>query len=196
MRNDNNDLQDNLKALVGNLSLQMAVPLGSMSGLPFLAVKVLKEYEDLIEEGKVRCEMKPSVLNIDFGEETIALCFVQIRLNADDNLIYTVSYDLNIEKHYNDCIELLNMKKYGLLIASDTIHDFMAFDNTFEADFDPRAVAIYAKEQASDYSPELFAEASYAISSQANTRRELWDFLDEITPFDKRWYVRMTMNKE
>lgn len=196
MANSNETLPDNLKELVKKISTQQAIPIGTMSELPFLAIKLEEENKDLISKGGIVCEIKPSILNIDFGEETIAICFVQLRLNGDDKFIYTTAYDLNISKQYDDCYALLNMKKYGLLIACDDIHDFIALDSKFEADFDPRMVLEHAKAETSKYEPALFAEIYYGINSQVNSKKALWDYLESLAPFEEKWYGRMKINKE
>jgi len=196
MANLNDTLPDNLKELVAKISTQQAVPLGTMSDLPFLGIKLGKENEQMIEDGGIRCEIKPSILNIDFDDETIGICFVQLRLNEDDRFIYTTAYDLNIEKQYADCYALLNMKKYGLFVASDAIHDFIALDSEFEADFDPRMVLEHTKAEASEYDPALFAEIYYGINTQVSSKQALWDYLDHLAPFDKKWYGRMSLAKE
>lgn len=196
MKNLNETLPDNLKKLVAKISTQQAIPLGTMSDLPFLAIKLEVEDEDMITQGGIECEIKPSILNIDFAEETVAICFVQLRLNRDDRFIYTTAYDLNIQKQYADCYALLNMKKYGLFVSSDNIHDFIALDSEFEADFDPRMLLEHAKAEASEYDPALFAEIYYGINTQVDSKQALWEYLEYLAPFDKKWYGRMQINKE
>lgn len=193
----NENLPQNLKALIDLLSTEQAIPMGVISELPFLAVKIGDEDKQSIENGALSCELKASVLNIDDNKgETVGICFVQLRLNAEDRLIYTATYDLKNEKQYTDCYELLNMERYGLFVASDDIHDFLAFNSDFSADFTPRSVLAYAKEQSSDYGAELFAEVAYAIRSQSSSPRSFWDYLDVLAPYDKKWYGRMQISKE
>jgi hypothetical protein len=191
--NANEELPENLKGLIEALSVEQAIPMGMISGLPFLAVKIADE--EIAKEGALSCELKASILNIDYAEETVGLCFVQLRLNGQDKLIYTATYDLNNAKQYEDCDALLSMKKYGLFIATDEKHDFLAFDTNLKAEFDPRAVLSYAKNESSDYGGELSVEFAYAIRSQAVSARNLWDYLDLLAPYDKEWYGRMQMNK-
>ena len=181
--------------MVDALSIEQAVPLGDMEGTPVLAVKIADENESFIKEGGLMCELKASVFNIDFGEDTIALCFAQVRLNKSPNMIYTAAYDLNIEKQYEDCYSLLNMKKYGLLVATSKVHEFIAFENTFEAEFDPRTVIKHAKETASSYTHDKYVEVSYALKSQARSAADLWTYLNQLAPFEKSWYARMNMGK-
>ncbi len=192
--NTNEDLPENLKGLTEVLSGEQAMPIGMISGLPFLAVKIPEE--EIVSEGALSCELKASILNIDYQDETVGLCFVQLRLNGQDHLIYTATYDLNNPKQYADCYELLNMKKYGLFLATDETHDFLAFDSDFKADFDPRSVVAYAQKESSDYGAELSIEFAYGIRSQADSARNFWDYLDLLGPYDKEWYGRMKINKE
>ncbi len=191
----NDTLPENLKQMVEALSFEQAVPLGDMDGTPILAVKITDEKEDLIKEASLMCELKASVFNIDFGKDTIALCFVQVRLNKNANMIYTAGYDLNVQKQFEDCYSLLNMKKYGLLVASNNIHEFISFENKFEAEFDPREVLNYAKKTASTYTHEKYIEVSYALKSQARSAADLWTYLNQLAPFEKSWYARMNMGR-
>ena len=191
----NETLPENLRKMVEALSLEQAVPLGDMEGTPILAVKIADENEHLIKEGGLMCELKASVFNIDFGEDTIALCFAQVRLNKSPDMIYTASYDLNVEKQFEDCYSLLNMKKYGLLVSSSNIHEFIGFENKFEAEFEPRTVLNHAKKTANDYSHEKYVEASYALKSQARSAADLWTYLNQLAPFEKSWYARMNMGR-
>jgi hypothetical protein len=87
------------------------------------------------------------------------------------------------------------MKKYGLLVGSSSIYEFMSFENVFEAEFDPRIVLNEAKATANDYTHEKFVEVSYAIKSQVRCAADLWTYLSELAPFEKSWYGRMNMGK-
>ena len=189
----NERLPENLREMLPTLSLTQAVPLGSENGTPFLMVKLSSGNEAIIEEGGIACEFRASIFNVGFKDENVALCFVQFRLNASDKHIYTVSYDLNNEKHYKDCFDLLEMKKYALLIATDQAHDFIEFTPAFEAEFQPTAMIHGAKELASNYDPGLFMEVAHAISSQGETPAALWKFLEQMAPFEKSWYGAMQL---
>jgi hypothetical protein len=191
----NDTLPQNLKQMIDALSLEQAVPLGEMEGIPILAIKLSDENKHYIQEGGLLCELKASIFNVDFGDDIIALCFVQVRLEKSPELIFTVSYDLNVEKQFEDCYSLLNMKKYGLLVGSSSIYEFMSFENVFEAEFDPRIVLNEAKATANDYTHEKFVEVSYAIKSQVRCAAVLWMYLSELAPFEKSWYGRMNMGK-
>ena len=194
MSNPNDTLPDNLKGLVENLSTRQAIPLGTMYDIPFLAVKIPAEKESFIQDNPITCEIKPSVFNVDFHGETVAVCFIQVRLNGLDEYIYTATYDLTVDKQFSDCYALLNMRKYGLFIASENLHDFLVFDAPFEAAFDPRNIIFGAKERSSDYSPELFRVVAHALYTQCENDTELWKHFETIAPFDKQWYARMQMD--
>ncbi len=196
MANKNDTLPDNLKGLIESLSTQQAMPLGTMSDLPFLAVKVPLEYENILIEGGITCELKPAVFNIDFEEKTIAICFVQVRLNTCSELTYTAYYDLSEEKQYSDCYELLNMRNYGILAASEQIHDFIGFDVPFEAEFDPRNIIAGAKANATESTPALAHSIAQLFVQQSETPAKLWDQLSEMAPFEKSWYGRMRMESK
>ena len=186
-------LPKNLQEMIPTLSLTQAIPLGNEKGVPFLMIKLSVGNEAIIEEGGISCEFKASIFNVGFQGENIALCFVQFRLNGSEKHIYTASYDLHNEKHYNDCFDLLEMKKYGLLIVTDNAHDFIEFKPVFKADFRPQAMLHGAKELASDYEPGLFMEVAHALSSQGQTPAELWTFLEKMAPFEKSWYGSMQL---
>jgi hypothetical protein len=194
MRNPNDSLPENLKGLISNLSTRQAMPLGTVSEIPFLALKIAPENEAYFLENPVVCELKPSVFNIDHDDVTVAVCFVQVRLNSRDDHIYTVIYDLNNEKQYGDCSALLNMRKYGLFIASDSVHDFLAFEAPFEAAFDPRDVIAEAKAKSTAYTPEEFNTVAHALYSQCENDAALWNRFHELAPLEKQWYARMRMD--
>ena len=196
MNNTNETLPDNIKRLIPSLSLSQAIPLGDIEGIPFILLKVSEENAPLIKAGEITCEVKPSIFNIKFKEETIAICFVQFRLNKSAAHIYTATYNLIDERQYKDCSELLLMQSYGLLIASGNVHEILKFDAQFEAPFNPINIIAGAKERATDYVPGDFLEVTYALQSQAATPAELWNVFDTMAPFDKNWYASMRMNAE
>ena len=179
--------------MIPTLSLSQAVPLGNERGVPFLMIKLSEGNEEIIAAGGISCEYKASIFNVTYQGENVALCIVQFRLNGSDKHIYTVSYDLHNEKHYADCFDLLEMRKYGLLITTDKAHDFLEFMPVFKADFHPTAMLHGAKELATDYKPGLFMEVSHALSSQGQTPAELWKFLEQMAPFEKSWYGSMQL---
>ncbi len=189
----NNLLPKNLQDIIPTLSLSQAVPLGSENGVPFLMIKLSAGNETTISEGGISCEFKASIFNVVFQGENVALCIVQFRLNGSEKHIYTVSYDLHNEKHYDDCHDLLSMEKYGLLITTDNAHDFIEFKPVFKAEFKPQAMIHGAKELATDYEPGLFMEVAHALTSQGQTPAELWKFLEQMAPFEKSWYGSMQL---
>ncbi|MEA3374201.1 MAG: hypothetical protein U9Q62_11010 [Campylobacterota bacterium] len=190
MPNSNDTLPDNLKSLLSHLSTAQAMPLGVMSDIPFLAIKIPDEA--LFQES-ITSELKAAVLNIDFDNSTLAVCFVQFRLNGAREYTYTAIYDLSNAKQYNDCHTLLNMEKHGLLIATENSHDFMAFNTNFEAEFNPRDIIALAKTRATEYKPEEFAGIIHAFNTQVNSETNLWDELGRIAPLEQQWYVRIRM---
>ena len=193
MLNPNSQLPKNLQDLVGTLSLTQAVPLGTTRGIPFIALKLSAANEARIAANMITCEFKPSVFNIRYKEQNIALCFVQFRLNGSDDHIYTVSYDLKNDKQYGDCYDLLAMKQYGLLVMTDNGHDFMQFDALIELDFNPQAVIRGARELGTKYDPLLFSEVSYGLTTQGETPAALWRFLEETAPLKNKWYASMQL---
>ncbi|MEN8147365.1 MAG: hypothetical protein ABFR02_07085 [Campylobacterota bacterium] len=193
MLSPNSALPKNLQDIIPTLSLSQAVPLGSEKGVPFLMIKLSAGNEEIIAEGGISCELKASIFNVVFQGENVALCFVQFRLNGSDKHIFTAAYDLNNEKHYEDCYALLAMEKYGLLIVTDNAHDFIQFKPQFKADFEPQAMLHGAKTLCTDYEPGLFLEVSYALTSQARTPSDLWLFLEQMAPFEKSWYGSMQL---
>ena len=193
MLNPNDTLPQNLQDLSKKLIIGQAVPIGNEGLIPFLMLKLPASESALLAENKITSEFKPSIFNISYKDENIALCIVQFRLNASSQLVYTVSYDLKNEKHYRDVSLLLAMEKYALLIVTDEGHDFVQFEASFDADFKPLAMLDGAKTLGSDYEPGLFLEVSHAITSQAATPSQLWKVLDEMAPFEKSWYGAMQM---
>ncbi|GEM_PF-2601334 len=196
MTRPNSELPQNLQDLVANLSYVQAVPLGTTQGIPFIALKLGDANEKTIADNAITCEFRPSILNVDYKDHTVALCFVQFRLNGSDRHIYTASYDLGNDKQYSDCHDLLAMKQYGLLAATNNVHDFLQFDVNFEGPFDPQAVLRGARDLGTDYGPMLFSEVSYGLSMQGDSPAALWDFLEGIAPAEYRWYARMRLQSE
>jgi len=196
MTEPNGTLPPNLQDLIGHLSYVQALPLGTNQGIPFLALKIPSGNEKLLEDNAVTCEFKPSIFNIDYKEHTLALCIVQFRLNDSDRHIYTASYDLVNDKQYSDCHDLLAMRQYGLLLATETVHTFMQFDTNFVGTFNPQQVLKEARSLATDYDPILFSEVSYGLTMQADTPAGLWAYLEQIAPALHRWYARMALQAE
>ena len=196
MINSNETLPDNIKKLLPELSLSQAVPLGSINDSQFVLLKISEANEQSLENNEIACEMKPSIFNVKFKDETIAICFVQFRLNKSNVHIYTTSYNLKDEKQFKDCFELLNMQEYGLLVASINAHEFLKFDTPFDVPFNPQNILVGAKERATDYAPGDYLEVTYALQAQAATPAELWDVLNTMAPLDKNWYASVEMNAQ
>ncbi len=196
MTNANSTLPQNIQDLITALSTQQAIPLGKINEIPFLALRLKASKEDLIRDNGIICELKPSIFNVDYQGETIALCFMQLRLNRSKEMIYTVQYDLKNEKQFSDVWALLEMQRYGLLIATEQVHDFQQFDANFEADFHPRDILAGARSSATDYDPARYEEVAFALRSQTKKEDEFWELLDEMTPFDQHWYARLKLERE
>ncbi|WP_345972208.1 hypothetical protein [Sulfurimonas diazotrophicus] len=196
MTEANTILPQNLQDLIANLSFVQAVPLGTQQGIPFVAVKVADNNSKLLEDNAVTCEFKPSIFNVDYKGQTIALCIVQFRINGSDRHIYTASYDLHNDKQYSDCHDLLAMTQYGLLVATNDVHTFLQFDTNFAGTFNPQQMIKEARASASDYDPLLFSEVSYGLTMQADTPAHLWEYLETIAPALHRWYARMQLQSE
>lgn len=193
MLNPNTELPKNLQDLVASLSLVQAIPLGTTQGIPFIALKLSTANDGRIGDNSITCEFKPSIFNISYKGENIAICYVQFRLNGSDEHIYTASYDLKNDKQYSDCYDLLAMKQYGLLVLTNNGHDFLQFDADIELDFNPQAMIHGARELGTDYEPLLFSEVSYGLSTQGETPAALWRFLEQVAPLDKKWYASMQL---
>lgn len=189
----NKDLPQNVQDLISSMSYTQAVPLQSKNGVPYLVIKLSDNHESFLDENEIACEFKPSIFNVTYKGENIALCFVQFRLNQSNKHIFTISYDLKNDKQYEDCFDLLAMENYGLLIATNNAHEILQFGVEFKGDFKPQAMLNGARELASTHSPELFTEISFAISSQGESQEELWQFLNQMAPFEKRWYGAMQL---
>ncbi len=196
MINANNTLPDNIKQLLPNLSLTQAIPLGQINDVPFILVKISEANEGSLEHNEISCEMKPSIFNVKFKGENIAICFVQFRLNKSNTHIYTTSYNLQDEKQFKDCFELLNMEEYGLLVASVNAHEFLKFGTPFDIPFNPQNILVGAKERATDYVPGDYLEITYALQAQAANSADLWDIFNTMAPLNKNWYASMEMNSE
>ena len=192
----NDTLPQNMQDMIKSLSRGLAIPIGKMEDTPMLAVKVDVEDEQHIKDADFTSEFKASILNIEFGSEVFAMAYIQVRLNRRSDKVYTVTFDLNIQKQYDDCFELLNMQKYGLLVASDNIYEFISFNPKFEANFVPVQVLAGAKTKSTSYSPDKLLEISHALRSQVREDHDLWDYLNQLTPLDKSWYGYMKMGKQ
>lgn len=195
MLEDNSQLPQNLRDLLKGLSLTQAVPLGEMNDLPLLFIKITEENADFMSDNEVVCTINPSIFNIEYQDETLALCFVQIKLNNSDKHIYTVRFDLKNEKQFKDAMALLNMDRYGVLMASDTRHNILQFKYALDDSFDPRHVLTYARSKATDYNQDILEEVTYGLTMQADSIAGLWEHFETIAPYDKQWYAGMKMER-
>ncbi|MDA3947075.1 MAG: hypothetical protein PF439_10405 [Helicobacteraceae bacterium] len=193
MLNPNSELPQNLQDMIGSMNLFQAIPLGTTQGIPFIAIKLSTQNDSYLADNAITCEFKPSIFNITYQGENIAICFVQFRLNNSDKHIFTASYDLKNDKQYGDCYDLLAMKQYGLLVMTDNGHDFLQFDVDFEGDFNPHAMIHGARELGSKYDPKVFSEVSFGLSTQGGTPTDLWHFLAQTAPIEKKWYGAMQL---
>jgi hypothetical protein len=179
--------------MIGSMNLFQAIPLGTTQGIPLMAINLSTQFDSYLADNAITCEFKPSIFNITYQGENIAICFVQFRLNNSDKHIFTASYDLKNDKQYGDCYDLLAMKQYGLLVMTDNGHDFLQFDVDFEGDFNPHAMIHGARELGSKYDPKVFSEVSFGLSTQGGTPTDLWHFLAQTAPIEKKWYGAMQL---
>ncbi len=193
MLNPNSELPQNLQDILGKMNMVQAIPLGTTQSIPYIALKLSANNDRQLAENTITCEFKPSVFNVTFKGENIAICIVQFRLNGSDKHIYTASYDLKNDKQYGDCYDLLKMKQYGLLVMTDNGHDFLQFDVDFAGDFNPHAIIHGARELGSSYEPQLFSEVLSGLYSQGRTPSDLWQFLEQMAPYEKKWYGAMQL---
>jgi len=196
MLRENQALPENLQGLIKELNYTTAIPLGEINEAPFIAIKIPDANENTLKEAAITCEFRPLIFNIEYEEYVVALCAVQFRLNNSDDFIYTTFYNLQDDKQFKDCFDLLAMQKYGLLVATNSYHDFLLFDAKFEADFSPRAIAKGAREKATEYPTEIYATMVHAIRSQAKNDKELYAALDMLAPYDKMYYASMKMHAQ
>ncbi len=196
MTRPNSELPQNLRDLITHLSYVQAIPLGTTQGIPFIALKLAEADTPMIGGNTLTCEFKPSVFNVDYKDHTIAMCIIQFRLNGSDRHIYTASYDLRNDKQYNDCFDLLKMSQYGLLVATQSVHDFVQFDVNFDGGFDPQYIIKGARDLGTGYDPMLFGEVSYGLTMQADSPAALWKYFENITPGEHKWYARMRLQSE
>jgi len=196
MLNDNTTLPDNLQGLIRELTSEYAVPLGEIYEAPFLALKIGDNNEDQLKNNQIIAEFTPSIFNVTLKKEIVAICVVQIKLNNSDNFIYTVNYNLSDAKQFKDCYELLQMNKFGLLVATNKYHDFLLFETDFDADFKPSNILVGAREKATTDSRELFMEVAYALRSQAKDSKHYAQILQEMAPYDKMFYASMSIDAQ
>ncbi len=188
MRQDNEVLPPNIQGLIKHLQEFNAVPMGEMHSMPFIALRLRDEDEDILDN-PISVEFKPSFFNVEYNDKIIAICVAQFKLNGDDQHIYTFAYNLKNEAQYNDAFSLLKMDQYGLFLASSANHDFLAYKLEFGGDFNPQDVLKGTRDNASEYFEEEFAVVSAMLIHAKMTPRELWDKLEKLTPLENSWYA-------
>jgi hypothetical protein len=195
MLNKNSELPPSVQGLFENIKPLQGVPLGTNNEMPIIALKVSDEVAKELDIIEVRAEFKPTVMNVDVDGSTLAILFVQFKLNGNDNLIFTLSYDLNNPKHYIDAYGLLKMQQYTLIIGTSENHKVVSFTTNFEAKFQPVSILEIAKSNATEYGLELFHQITSFIITTESSQLELWKHFDRIAPLERSWYTRMTMQK-
>jgi len=188
------DLPTNIQDLVKNLSGTQAMPLGEMNKLPLLMIKLSEENLEFMSENDVVCTLNPSIFNIEHQGETVAVCFLQIKLNNSDKHIFTVRYDLKNEKQLQDALSFFNMNHYGILMTSDTRFDILEFGFDMKIDFNPHEGLAYALSKATEYNQGTLEEVTYGLTMQADSISGLWEHFEMIAPLEKQWYASMKMS--
>lgn len=196
MLNKNSTLPENLQGLIKELTTEYAVPLGEVYNAPFLALKIPDNNQERLEKNEIIASFRPAIFNVEFNGENIAICIVEIMLNQSDNFIYTANYNLSDAKQFKDCYELLQMKKFGLLVTTTKYHDFLLFDVNFEGDTNLTNVLVGAREKATTDSREEFMLVSHALRSQAKDSKHYYQILEEMAPSDKMFYASMKIDAE
>lgn len=196
MLNDNTTLPENLQGLIKELTTEYAVPLGKVYNAPFLALKIPDNNQERLANNEIVASFRPAIFNVEFNGENIAICIVEIQLNQSDNFIYTANYNLSDAKQFQDCYELLQMQKFGLLVTTSHYHDFLLFDANFEGETKLTNVLVGAREKATTDSREDFMLVSYALRSQAKDSKHYYQILEEMAPADKMFYASMKINAE
>ena len=196
MLDNNTDLPQKFQNLFKNMQVSQAVPLGSdNNNIPYVGIKVSQEDMTFIDEQSISAEFKPTILNVDIDDFTVAILFVQFKLNNLDNFIFTLTYDLKNDKHLTDASMLLKMQSYNLIIATETEHKILSFTTEFEADFEPIEILASARANATSYEFQLFHQLTHFLSTSHNSPSELWKHFDEIAPLERSWYARLQMQK-
>lgn len=191
MTYSNTALPHQLQTLIPTLSFEQALPFGIVEDIPFLAMRIKDEDEIILDAGTLTCEFKPSIFNLDYKEHTVALCIVQFRINGSDSHIYTTGYDLSNPKQYTLCQALLKMLDYGLLLATEHVHTYKHFRANFVGTFNPIMVIKEARDLATDYDTPLFTTVMQGLMIQKTSPAELWRYLEQIAPPQRRWYLQV-----
>jgi hypothetical protein len=194
MANSNTELPENFKHLIDALEIGTAVPLANIQNMPFLGLKLPNDDQDMLKNGEIISQFKPTLLNIDYEEQTYAILILQVILNGSEDYIYNTFYDLNNEQQFTNALEILKLSDYGLFIFTDEVHDFIPFNTKTDINFDPCVIATATKKNASEYQAETCHAIVTALFSSQTNNSELLKFFEEIAPKEKEWYARLTMN--
>ena len=193
MRNSNTKLPQNFQELAKHMKAHQAVPLTNIDGTAFVAIRLADE--TLLDQ-KLQCELKAALLNIEHDKDTYAIAFIQFRLNKEPKQTYTVFYNLNIDTQFQDCLNILAMKHYGLLLLTQEHHDFVKFKAEFQGNFDLQIIAAATRNRATNYSVESFLELSHYFYAYHKDDQTLWNYLESIAPLSKQCYAALRMEAE
>lgn len=196
MTHANTTLHPNLQNLIAKLSHVQAVPLGTMKHVPYVILKPSNVDENFLVDAGFTCEIKPSIFNVSYKEQSVAICIVQFRLNGSEDHVFTASYNLKDDRQLSDCSDLLGMEQYSLMIATDRVHSIRHVKMNFTGTFDPKAVLNVARRNATDYDPTLFAEVSHVLTKQGGSPAGLWTYLEETAPARQQWYAQLQLQAE
>lgn len=190
MRRDNSELPQNVKALIENMNPMLAIPIGYVQNIPFVGVHLHDKDESTLDESIV-CDLSASFLNIDVQDEVVAMAVVQFRLNDRKNLSYVAMYNLLDETQFEDCQAVFASDQFGVMLASNHVHDFVAFSLGFSANFDPLESMKFAKEQASEYDESLYFGVMQAFVKQYPDAATMSENLIQLAPVEKQWYAKL-----
>lgn len=191
----NSDLPSNIQELIKNISYTQVIPISEINDIPFMLLKLSDEHDEFLRHQDIAAEFKPSIMNVTVAQETIALCFLQIKLNGSDKYIYSAVFNLSDIKQFQDIYSFLNMQKFGLMIVTNNIHDYKVFNLNFQADFHPRDILIGARDKADSNNLELFNGVAQSIFSSQKDVAALWEYFKKVSPVKESYYVHMQMAK-
>lgn len=190
MRRDNKELPQNVKELIENMNPMLAIPIGYIENIPFVGVHLNPKDESTLDDSIV-CDLSASFLNIDVDDQVIAMAVVQFRLNDRKNLSYVAMYNLLDKAQFEDCKAVFSSDRFGVMLASPSVHDFVAFTLGFEANFDPLESMAFAKEQATPYDEALYFGVMQALVKQYPDAATMSDNLAQLAPIEKQWYTKL-----
>jgi hypothetical protein len=195
MANPNKDLPENLLNLIEHLGIGASIPMGLVDDKPFFAIKLSESDIAALESAEIVSQLKPTLLNIDFEDHTYAILVLQIILNNSTSHIYNTFFDLSLDTHFKDVLEVLKLQEYGLFMFTQERHDFVAYNTETKIDFDLPAVAMATKVRATEYKNDVcHAIVDSLLKSQPNNS-ELLQFFNNIAPLETQWYAHLKMDK-